>query len=86
MKYEVLEYFTDLQDNDYEYKVGDVYPHEGYTPTDNRINELASAKNFRKHPIIKAIPEKTEPDEIVETSAVEETAEEKPKKRKRKDD
>lgn len=86
MKYEVLEYFTDLQDNDYEYKVGDVYPHEGYTPTDKRISDLATDNNVRKHPIIKAIPEKAESAEIVETSAVEETAEEKPRKRKHKGD
>lgn len=86
MQYEVLEYFTDLQDNDYEYNVGDVYPHEGYTPTDKRINDLASGNNVRKHPIIKAIPEKAESAEIVETSAVEETAEEKPKKRRKRED
>ena len=86
MQYEVLEYFTDLQDNDYEYNVGDVYPHEGYTPTDKRINDLVSDNNVRKHPIIKAIPEKTESAEIVETSAVEETAEEKPKKRRKRED
>lgn len=94
MKYEVLEYFTDLQDNDYEYKVGDVYPHEGYTPTDKRISDLASAKNVRKHPIIKAIAA-SKMLEIPETPAevndapdtdAEEITEEKPKKRKRKDD
>ena len=84
MQYEVLEYFTDLQDGNYEYKVGDVYPHAGYTPTEKRINDLASDNNVRNHPIIKAISDKTETLETVETSAVEESAEEKPKKRNKK--
>lgn len=82
--YEVLEYFTDLQDNSYEYRAGDTYPREGYVPDQKRINDLASDNNVRKHPIIKAIPEKTESVETAETSAVEETAEAKPNKRKRK--
>ena len=73
--YTVLEYFTDLQDNNYAYKVGDVYPHEGYTPTNDRIKELSGKTNVRKHPVIK---------KVEATAPAEETVEEKPKKRGRK--
>ena len=31
--YTVLEYFTDLQDNNYAYSVGAEYPRKGYEPT-----------------------------------------------------
>ena len=77
--YTVLEYFTDLQDNNYAYKAGDVYPHEGYTPTNDRIKELSGKSNLRKHPIIK----KVEIEETIETENATEV-EEKPKKRGRK--
>ena len=50
--YKALTYFTDLQDNNYAYNVGDVYPHVGYTPTDARIDELSSHKNLRGVPVI----------------------------------
>ena len=78
--YTVLEYFTDLQDNGYAYKVGDTYPRKGYEPTEERIKELSSGKNVRKRPIIQA--------EIAAEAAVEEPAEapeqEKPKRRRKK--
>lgn len=75
--YKVLEYFTDLQDKSYAYNVGDVYPHKGYTPSDERIEELATDKNVRKRPVIELVTASTK-------VAVEETAEEKPKKRGKK--
>lgn len=73
--YKAIEYFTDLQDNNFEYKVGDVYPREGYTPTDERIKELAGKKNLRGRAVI-AKETAAEVEEI--------PAEEKPKKRGRK--
>lgn len=78
--FEVLEYFTDLQDGNFEYKVGDIYPREGYKPTQKRINQLASDENVRKRPIIKAI-EAPEIDKVDDTGEI---AEEKPKKRRKK--
>lgn len=81
--YTVLEYFTDLQDNNYIYKTGDEYPHTGYTPSPARIKELSGNTNVRKHPIIKkAEPVAEVTAEETETEEVE-TAE-KPKKRGRK--
>lgn len=72
--YKAIEYFTDLQDNGYAYKVGDEYPRKGYNPSEDRINELAGKENVRGRAVIaEEIP--------VETVAEEE---EKPKKRSRK--
>lgn len=81
MEYRVIEYFTDLQDKDYAYNTGDVYPRKGYKPTEKRIEELASDKNVRKRPIIKAVSEEAE---AVAEVAAEESVEEKPKRKRRK--
>lgn len=53
--FEVIKYFTDLQDNNFVYKVGDKYPRDGATPTEGRIKELLSDKNRQKVPLIKKI-------------------------------
>ena len=84
MKYTVLEYFTDLKDNGYAYKAGDIYPREGYEPTPERIEELSTKKNVRKRPLIKAIS--ASKTVVIEeaTASSEDTAEEKPKKRSKK--
>ncbi len=50
--YKALEFFTDLQDNNFAYKIGDVYPREGYTPSAERIAELVSCDNKRGNPVI----------------------------------
>ena len=41
----VIKHFFDLQDNRYEYNVGDTYPRKGYKATDARIAELAGKRN-----------------------------------------
>ena len=58
--YKVLEYFTDLKDNSYEYNVGDTYPRAGYEPSAERIEELASTKNVRHRPLIEPINDEAE--------------------------
>ena len=84
--YRVIEYFTDLQDNEYEYKAGDTYPREGYEPTAERIEQLSTDKNVRKRPIIELITaSKTVVIEETTASSVD-TAEEKPKKRKKREE
>ncbi|UNB45564.1 Rho termination factor N-terminal domain-containing protein [Staphylococcus coagulans] len=45
--YEVIVRFKDGQDDEYLYQVGDVYPRVGYTPTEERVNEVASTNNRR---------------------------------------
>ena len=58
MAYKVIEYFEDLQDNGRPYNVGDVFPVDGNTVTDERLSELASAQNRRRIPLIEEVAEK----------------------------
>ena len=58
MAYKVIEYFEDLQDNGRPYNVGDVFPVDGNTVTDERLAELASTQNRRRIPLIEEIAEK----------------------------
>ena len=56
--YKVIESFTDLQDNNYVYYVGDTFPHNGVEVGAERIAELASNKNRRGVPLIEEIEDK----------------------------
>ena len=56
--YKVIEYFEDLQDNNYPYNVGDVFPRENKTISKERIKELATTQNRQKKPLIKKVEEK----------------------------
>lgn len=73
--YKVLKFFIDLQDNKYKYNIGDVYPRVGYTPSIERIQELASDKNKRKMALIEEISENV--------TEISENTEEKPKPKRR---
>ena len=53
--YRVIEYFTDLQDKEHEYRVGDTFPREGVNASPARIKELSSKKNRRGIPLIKKV-------------------------------
>jgi hypothetical protein len=81
MMYRVIRYFTDLQDNDYAYNVGDVYPRQGMSVTAERFAELASSENRQKTPLIEAVDE---PDAEVSAEDVAEIEDEPKQKRKRK--
>lgn len=56
--YKVIKSFTDLQDNNYAYYVGDTFPHNGVEVCAERIAELASGKNRRGIPLIEEVAEK----------------------------
>ena len=56
--YKVIKSFTDLQDNNYAYYVGDTFPHDGVEVDAERIAELASDKNRLGVPLIEEIAEK----------------------------
>lgn len=55
--YRVIKYFTDLQDNNHEYNVGDIYPHNKKKVSASRIKELATDKNRRGVPLIEKVEE-----------------------------
>lgn len=57
MKYRAIQYFTDLQDNNYAYKVGDEYPRKGLVVSEHRINELISGSNKQHRPVIEEVEE-----------------------------
>lgn len=90
MTYEVIKRFVDLQDNNHVYNVGDTYPRDGARSTESRCNELASTANKRGVPLIKvaeiAAADVTEDiaDEV--EPAVDEDAEDKPKRGRKKAD
>lgn len=58
--YRVIKAFFDLKDSDHSYRVGDVYPRAGLTPSAKRIEELSGTKNRQKTPLIVEEVEKVE--------------------------
>ena len=56
--YKVIKSFTDLQDNNCAYYVGDTFPHNGVEVGAERIAELASDKNRLGVPLIEEVAEK----------------------------
>lgn len=53
--YKVIKLFTDLQDNNYKYEVGDEYPRLGLKPGVSRITELSGSNNKQGTPLIKEV-------------------------------
>ena len=56
--YKVIKSFTDLQDNNNAYYVGDTFPRSGVDVDAERIAELVSDKNRLGVPLIEEIAEK----------------------------
>ena len=56
--YKVIKSFTDLQDNNYAYSVGDTFPRNGVVAGAERVAELSSDKNLQGVPLIEEIAEK----------------------------
>lgn len=54
MIYKVIHFFTDLQDNNYPYSVGDRYPRNGLDVSEARIRELSGKDNKQGKPLIVA--------------------------------
>ena len=76
MSYKVIHRFTDLQDFNHLYNVGDVFPRVGMKVSQSRIDELVSSKNKLKTPLIELEKDKkiddfsqymNEPEETKET-------------------
>ena len=65
--FRVVKLFTDLQDDNYKYEVGDEYPRLGLKPSLARIKELSGSDNKQGTPLIEEV------EDIVE----------EPKKKKR---
>lgn len=57
--YKVINYFTDLQDKNHPYNVGDPFPRAGLEVTEERLAELSGSKNKQGKPLIEKVEEKT---------------------------
>lgn len=79
MSYKVIHFFTDLQDFNHAYRVGDIFPRTGVKVSGSRIAELASSKNKQGKPLIQKVEEETKkaddfsqhmtpPEEVAEVS------------------
>lgn len=72
--YRVIKYFTDLQDNDHPYDVGEQFPREGMEVSKERFAELSGSDNKRGEPLIEKYVEVAETSAHVEPSESEKTA------------
>lgn len=55
--YRVIKFFKDLQDDNHPYYVGDTFPRDGLTVTEERIAELAGSENKQGQPLIEKVAE-----------------------------
>lgn len=69
--YRVIRFFTDAQDSEHAYFVGDTYPRKGVAPSDERIKNLLSGNNFQKVPLIELVKDAVAEEEVIEESKVE---------------
>ena len=55
--FRVIKHFTDMQDGNFAYNVGDEFPRKGMSVLPSRIRELATDKNRQGVPLIEEIPD-----------------------------
>lgn len=55
--YRVIKHFTDLQDDNHPYEVGDAFPREGLKVSGARIAELSGKENKQHCPLIEKVEE-----------------------------
>jgi hypothetical protein len=76
--YKVIKLFTDLQDSDHLYEVGDEYPRLGLNPGLARIEELKGPNNKQGVPLIEEVPDlEADEEKEAEEKPAEEQEEEK---------
>lgn len=89
--YRVIREFVDLQDHRFRYRVGDAFPRAGVEVSAERVAELASARNKSGAAVIEAVevPHKAKIQPVrAENGSKDKSvakAENKPKKRKKKE-
>ena len=82
MKYRVIKYFTDLQDGEHPYNVGDDFPRKGKTVTADRIKELSTGANRRGIALIEEVRGAEETVKPEEAAPVENESRKRGRKRK----
>ena len=63
--YEVINFFTDLQDFNHPYNVGDIFPHDGMTVSEDRLKELSGSNNKQHKPLIRKVEENTDNEPLL---------------------
>jgi hypothetical protein len=58
--YKVIKFFTDLQDNEHAYHVGDTFPRDGMDVSLDRLAELSGKDNKQGVPLIEFVEESEE--------------------------
>ncbi len=58
--YEVIHYFTDLQDFNHPYNAGDIFPRNGLSVNEERLKELSGNSNKQHKPLIRKIAEEAD--------------------------
>ena len=64
--YEVIRFFTDLNDENHTYHTGDKFPRDGVVVSDDRVKELSSNNNKLGLPLIKAVSAKAEKVDVAD--------------------
>lgn len=82
--YRVIEFFTDLQDNNHAYNVDDTFPRDGMAVTPDRIKELSGTQNKRGIALIEEVRGAEETAVTEETDDKAAPVENEPRKRTRK--
>ena len=82
--YVVKVFFTDLQDNNHAYNVGDTFPRDGMAVTPDRIKELSGTQNKRGIALIEEVRGAEETPVTEETGDKAAPVENEPRKRTRK--
>ena len=67
MAYRVIKHFTDLQDKNHVYNVGDIFPRKGLKVLASRYKELATTNNRRHEILIEEIEEEKAETKVEET-------------------
>lgn len=55
--YKVIHFFTDLQDFNHPYSVGETFPRDGFKVSKERIEELSGPNNRQGKPLIELVNE-----------------------------
>lgn len=84
MTYRVINPFTDMQDGNHAYNVGDTFPRLGVTVTASRIKELSTGANRRGIALIEEVRGAEETAVTEETDDKAAPVENEPRKRTRK--
>jgi hypothetical protein len=80
--YVVKVFFTDLQDNNHAYNVGDTFPRGGMAVTPDRIKELSGTQNKRGIALIEEVRGAEETAQPEEAAPVENEPRKRTRKRK----